>query len=109
MAEGTGHDAAHAGHPTAKTYIIIGVVLTIITAVEVAIFYIPALAGVLVPTLLLLSGLKFALVVMFYMHLKFDSKIFSSVFFAPMLLAVSVIIGLIIIFKVLPAMGLGGT
>jgi cytochrome c oxidase subunit 4 len=111
MTEGTGHGEIHAphGHPTAKTYVIIGVVLTVITAVEVAIFYIPALARVLVPTLLLLSALKFALVVMFYMHLKFDSKVFSSVFFAPMLLAVSLIIGLIIIFKVLPSLGLGGT
>src|SRR5687768_3311383 len=108
MAEGTGHGEAAQGHPTAKTYVMIGVILTVITAVEVAIFYIPALAGVLVPTLLLLSGLKFALVVMFYMHLKFDSKLFSSVFFAPLLLAVSVIIGLIIIFKVLPTLGQGG-
>jgi cytochrome c oxidase subunit 4 len=113
MTEGTGHGEAHAHahphHPTAKTYVIIGVVLTVITAVEVAIFYIPALAAVLVPTLLLLSALKFALVVMFYMHLRFDSKVFSSVFLAPMVLAVFVIIGLIIIFKVLPSLGLGGT
>ena len=105
MADGTAHSAAahnEHGHPTAKTYVFIGIVLTIITAIEVAIFYIPALASVLVPTLLILSALKFALVVMFYMHLKFDSKLFSSVFFAPMVLAVTVIVGLLMVFKVLP-------
>jgi cytochrome c oxidase subunit IV len=93
--------AAHS-HPGAKTYIIIGVILTVITAVEVAIFYIPALHPALAPILLSLSALKFALVVMFYMHLRFDSKLFSTVFFAPMVLAFLVIFGLLMIFKVVP-------
>jgi cytochrome c oxidase subunit 4 len=90
-------------HPTWKFYVMIGLVLTIITAVEVAIFYIPQLAAVLVPTLIVLSVAKFVIVVMFYMHLKFDSAVFSRVFFAPLFLAVLVVVGLIILFKVLPA------
>ena len=45
--------------------------------IEVAIFYIPSLAPVLSPVLLILSTLKFALVAMFYMHLKFDHAWFS--------------------------------
>ena len=77
-------DAHHAGHPNWKAYVIIGAALTIITAIEVAIFYIPQLASVLVPTLLILSAGKFVTVVLFYMHLKFDSPIFSRVFFAPL-------------------------
>ena len=96
------HDDPHAGHPTAKFYIVIGAILTIITAVEVAIFYIPALAGVLVPTLLVLSLGKFVLVVMYYMHLKMDSRVFTFVFVAPLILAVLVVISLIMLFKVLP-------
>jgi cytochrome c oxidase subunit 4 len=96
-----GHET-HA-HPGAKTYIIIGVILTVITAVEVAIFYIPALKPAIAPILLTLSALKFALVVMFYMHLKFDSKMFGGVFFAPMVLAILVIVGLLMIFKVVPS------
>src|SRR5688500_10355129 len=94
------HDAH--GHPGWKTYVLIGVILTIITAIEVAIFYIPQLEAVLVPTLLVLSAAKFAIVVMFYMHLKFDHAVFSRVFFTPMALAVLLIIGLVILFKVLP-------
>jgi cytochrome c oxidase subunit 4 len=56
-----------------------------------------------VPVLLILSTAKFIMVVLFYMHLKFDSPVFSRVFFAPMFLAVLVVVGLVILFKVLPA------
>ncbi|MGQ0561388.1 MAG: cytochrome C oxidase subunit IV family protein [Gemmatimonadota bacterium] len=96
------HAAAHAGHPTWRTYVVVGFILTVITAIEVAIFYIPALANVIVPALLVLSAAKFLIVVLFYMHLKFDNPIFGRVFYAPLFLALLVVIGLIILFKVLP-------
>ena len=89
-------------HPTWRFYVIVGVILTVITAAEVAVFYIPALAGILVPLLLVLSAGKFALVVMFYMHLRFDSPIFSGVFVAPLILAVFVVVALIVLFHVFP-------
>ena len=96
--------AAEQEHASVKTYILIGVVLTIITAIEVALIYIPGAeeSAWMVPVLIALSTLKFALVVMFYMHLKFDHKLFSISFFAPMVLAVTVVISLYILFKVLP-------
>ena len=97
--------ASEQEHSSVKTYLLIGLILTVITAAEVAIFYIPAIADTawLAPVLLIMSAGKFALVVMFYMHLKFDSKLFSIAFFAPMVLAVTVIASLILLFKVLPA------
>ncbi len=87
-------------HPGAKEYLGIAVVLTVITAIEVAVFYIPAMHPVLVPTLLTLSALKFALVAMFYMHLKFDHKLFSWLFVVPMALALAVILALMKLFGV---------
>jgi len=99
---GHGEGEAGASHPTWKFYVMIGVILCIITGIEVAIFYIPQLESVLVPTLLALSAAKFVIVVMFYMHLRFDNAIFSRVFFAPMLLAAVVVIGMIILFKAIP-------
>jgi cytochrome c oxidase subunit 4 len=102
--EQTQHHDEHE-HPGYATYLVVALVLTVITALEVAIFYIPALAGVIVPLLLTLSAGKFALVVMFYMHLKMDSRIFSGVFLAPMLLAVFVVSALIVLFNVLPSYG----
>lgn len=92
-------------HPGALTYVVIAVILTVITALEVAIFYIPALAGIIVPLLLTLSTAKFVLVVMFYMHLKMDSRVFTSVFMAPMALAVFLVIALVMLFKVVPQLG----
>ena len=92
-----GHD-----HPSWKLYVMIGTILTIVTAAEIAVFYIPALRPVLVPLLLVLSTGKFAVVVMFYMHLKFDNPIFSGVFVFPLILAVGVVIALVVLFHVLP-------
>lgn len=102
-AHSTAAAESHAqGHPTVKTYVLVGFILTVITAVEVAIFYIPALANVLIPTLLTLSAAKFIIVVLFYMHLKVDSPLFSRVFFAPMALAIVVVVGMVLLFKYLP-------
>ena len=100
MSENKGaHPEGH-GHPGAKEYLGIAVVLTVITAIEVAVFYVPAMKAFLIPILLTLSAVKFALVVMFYMHLKFDHKLFSWLFVVPMLLAVAVIMALMKLFGV---------
>jgi cytochrome c oxidase subunit 4 len=91
------------GHSSPARYWAIGGILTVITAVEVAIFYIPALSGIVVPALLSLSGAKFLLVVMFFMHLKFDSRIFSGLFLAGMILAMFMTTALVVLYKVLPS------
>lgn len=89
-------------HPGPMTYIMVAVVLTVLTALEVAVFYIPALEVAILPILLTLTTGKFVLVVMFYMHLKMDSKVFTWVFAAPLVLAMFLVIGLVVLFKVLP-------
>ncbi len=78
------------GHPSTGTYVAVAAVLTVITLVEVGVFYIPAFQSVLAPVLLTLSGTKFALVVMFFMHLKTDHKLFTAIFTLPLLIAVAV-------------------
>jgi cytochrome c oxidase subunit 4 len=102
-----GAEHAHAGHASPKFYWMIGIILTVITAVEVAIFYVPAVGAALTPTLLILSAAKFLLVVMFFMHLKFDSRIFSGLFLSGMVLAVFMTTALIVLYKVLPGVGEG--
>ena len=94
---GPGHPVEHA-HPGAKEYLAIATVLVVITAIEVAVFYVPQLKPVLVVTLLLLSAVKFGLVAAFYMHLKFDHRIFTWLFVLPMLLATFVILALMYLF-----------
>ena len=67
----------HGGHPTPSTYVKVALTLTFITAVEVGVFYLEWLSYGIIPILVILSGAKFAIVVMFYMHLKFDSPLFT--------------------------------
>lgn len=85
-------------HATTGTYLRVAAILVIVTLIEVGVFYVPAFQPALVPTLLVLSALKFALVVMFYMHLKFDNRFFTFLFGGPLLLAVGVMIGLLFLF-----------
>lgn len=101
----TRHDAHEEHHHGTGIYWLIGVVLTVLTFLEVAVFYIDALRPAIVPILMTLTTGKFALVVLFYMHLRDDNRIFMAVFVAPLLLAMFLVIALIILFKVLPAYG----
>ena len=96
------HQPQHSerAHPTPLTYLKIATALVAITAVEVGIFYVEALKGALVPIFLVLSAVKFALVAMFYMHLKFDDRIFSALFVGGVLLAGTIILTLISLFAV---------
>jgi len=98
-----GHGQGHSGHASPAFYLTVGGILTVITAVEIAIFYLPALSGILVPALLSLSAAKFLLVVMFFMHLKFDSRVFSGVFLAGLVLAMFLTTALVVLYKVLPS------
>ena len=96
MAEGD-HPKEQA-HPTAETYLRVAAALVVLTVLEVGVFYVPAFHPVLVPTLLVLSALKFSLVVLFYMHLKMDSPFFSFLFGAPLLLATGLLVALLLLF-----------
>lgn len=85
--------------PPISVYIYVSVILTVVTAVEVAAFYLNVPGYVLVPVFIILSLFKFVLVVMFFMHLKYDHKIFSSFFTTGLLLAMGVALGLIALFN----------
>jgi cytochrome c oxidase subunit 4 len=91
--------AEHA-HPTAAVYLRVAAVLFILTVLEVGVFYVPAFHVVLVPALLILSAIKFAIVVMFYMHLKMDNRFFTMIFGGPLLLAFGMAMALMFLFKV---------
>ena len=90
-------------HPSDRTYILVAVVLGVITAVEVGVFYMDALRPVLVPILLTLSAAKFTMVVGFFMHLKFDSKLYRALFVGPLVVAVAVMMAMFLLFGVLRA------
>jgi cytochrome c oxidase subunit 4 len=92
--------AAHA-HPTGSTYLKIFVILTLITIVEVWAYYIPALVAspLFNPSLIIMSAVKFAIVVLFYMHLKYDHKLFKMLFSGPLIIAMATIVALLFLFR----------
>jgi cytochrome c oxidase subunit 4 len=77
-------------HPSPRQYVTIAIVLGVITAMEVAIYYVEAARGVLVPALIVFAFLKFALVALWFMHLRFDSRLFRRLFITGLILAFAV-------------------
>ena len=67
-------DAAPAHHISNRTYLIVFAWLTVMTAIEVAVAAVALPENVKVIVLIALAVIKAALVVLYYMHLKYDSK-----------------------------------
>jgi cytochrome c oxidase subunit 4 len=83
------HAAEHA-HPGPVEYIKVAVVLAVLTGIEVGIYYLKGAKSILVPALILLSIGKFAMVGLFFMHLRFDTHLFRRVFILGIILALTV-------------------
>jgi cytochrome c oxidase subunit 4 len=92
--------AAHEedAHASDQTYIRVGIILAIVTAVEVFIWYLPEARGFLTPMLIVLSVAKFLAVVGYFMHLKYDKRIFRFMFFAGLIVALAVFLAVITMF-----------
>ncbi len=91
------HEGGH--HPTFRQYVFIAIILFVITLVEFLIIVPESLQGssLVVAPLFILSILKFAIVIGWYMHLRFDPRMFTTVFLAGLFLAllvVSAVLGL---------------
>jgi cytochrome c oxidase subunit 4 len=86
-------------HPSPMRYTAIALILAAITTIEVAVVYITFLRSVMVPMLVVLSAIKFTMVAMFFMHLRFDSRIFSTFFVSGLLLAAAMIMVLLLLFR----------
>jgi cytochrome c oxidase subunit IV len=103
MANDTSHAAEHAEHfhPTWKQYKWVALILFLITIVEVWAYYIPEFvaSNLFVPSLLIMSAVKFAIVVLYYMHLKYDHRLFRALFTGPLVIAVLTILGLLLLFS----------
>lgn len=86
MADTTEHHA----HPTPRQYVLIALVLAVITGIEVALFYVNEavdLQGWDAPLLIILSFMKFLMVIGWYMHLRFEKSTLSRFFTAGFTLA----------------------
>ncbi len=77
-------------------YVVVFVALVILTAIEVGVTYITSLPRLVV--LLPLAVAKATLVVLFYMHLRFDSRVFTAIFVVGVLMGFSLILSFIFLF-----------
>ena len=77
----------HGAHPTDAKYIIIALILAAVTGVEVAISYTSSLGDAANALLLILAAVKFSMVAMFFMHLRFDNRMLRRLFLSGIILA----------------------
>jgi cytochrome c oxidase subunit 4 len=79
-------------------YVKIALILAAITALEVSTYYID-FGPFFMPSLMIMMVVKFVMVVSYFMHLKFDNKIFSWMFYAGLFLAIGVYVAFLSTFK----------
>ena len=81
----TSHVENESHHPSFMQYVVVAVILFAVTIVEFLLIWDTVgvsddLGASKIPILIILSAFKFAVVIMFYMHLKFDPNLFSVLF-----------------------------
>jgi len=72
----------------------VALVLTGVTALEVGVIYVRRLAPIIVPLLLAMSAAKFALVALFFMHLRYEPRGLAFLFVGPLILAAGLVVAL---------------
>ena len=93
------HEEHGEEHFTDRQYIVVAAILAVLTAIEVSTYYVD-FGKAMMPVLLVLMVVKFFTVTAYFMHLKFDNKLFSALFYTGLGLAVFVYIGALLTFKV---------
>jgi cytochrome c oxidase subunit IV len=89
--DGHAESVAHipGAHQPASLYIKVAIILAVFTAMETSTYYFNY-GRLTVPLLIVLMVIKFVTVVSYFMHLKFDNRLFTWLFYTGVLLAVGV-------------------
>ena len=86
-------DTHEHAHPGPGEYIKIALILAVVTAIEVGAYYVKSLSPTTLSiALLVMMAVKFSLVGLWFMHLRFDSKLFRRLFVTGIVLATAVYI-----------------
>jgi cytochrome c oxidase subunit 4 len=99
--EAISHEPELAVHPGPAEYVKVAIVLAIATGIEVGLYYVAGIPGaVYVGLLMFFMTLKFSLVVLWFMHLRFDSRLFGRLFVLGVGLALAVYLIVLLTFRV---------
>jgi cytochrome c oxidase subunit IV len=93
----SGH--ARRRHPSAKEYVRIGVILVVLTTLEVWTSYSGLPHGLMIALLFFFAFVKFALVVLWFMHLRFDDVRYSRFFIMGFVGACILFLVVLLLFK----------
>src|SRR6202790_2533290 len=85
-------------HISNTVYLIVGGFLIVLTTMEITVAYIHALRPVMVPILVVLAIAKFALIAMFFMHLRYEKWVVNTMFAFPLTMAIIVFLALMGLF-----------
>ena len=91
---------AHATTGKRANYLGIFLLLALFTLVETVVSYVQQEA-IKIPVLVVLSVAKAILVLLYFMHLKFDSRIFTYLFVAGIVLSIPLILVMTIVMPIL--------
>ena len=79
----------HDPHKSTGYYIVVALILAGLTALETSTYWVD-FGPLFLPALLIMMTIKFFMVVLLFMHLKFDNRLFGILFYAGLGLAVFV-------------------
>ena len=102
-----GHEADHKAHPTDKLFIRMAILLAIVTAIEVGWSYLPFFKDATgwktvleIGGLFLMMAYKFTVVAGTFMHLRFDDKLLTRVFYGGLFVAIAVYLSVLATFEI---------
>ena len=86
-------------HPSDAKYMQIAAILAFVTALEVGTYFVEMPGAVLIPLLMVMMVYKFFYVAAWFMHLRFDSPLFTKFFVTGLVLATVVYGVLLTVFE----------
>jgi cytochrome c oxidase subunit 4 len=98
MSEHADTDTHHDHHPTPQQYVQVAVILAVLTAMEISASFID-IGPAFLPTLLILMAIKFVMVAGWFMHLRFDTRVFTRFMGGGLVLAASLYVVVLLTFS----------
>jgi cytochrome c oxidase subunit IV len=93
------HDEGSGHHPTPAAYVRIALILAALTALEVSTYYVE-FGRAAIPLLIVLMVIKFAMVAGSFMHLRYDTRLFSQFMYTGLGFALVLYTATLLIFAV---------
>ena len=93
------HDEGAGHHPTPAAYVRIALILAALTALEVSTYYVE-FGRAAIPLLIVLMVIKFAMVAGSFMHLRYDTRLFSQFMYTGLGFALVLYTATLLIFAV---------